>query len=566
MKYRWILPNDTPSPHFGNLGPILSSVLYRRGIRSKEEMESFLDKSLQGMHDPHEMKDIHLAVERVLQAIKAGEKVLIYGDYDADGVTSIAILIQFFRLTKTPCDFYIPHRIKEGYGLSQEGLKFAAQNGFTLIITVDTGINNLREIEMARQMNLDVIVTDHHKPPEELPKACAVLNPNRLDCSYPNKNLAGVGVAFKLVHACLKKMPLDEKQAKKFLKNLIDYVTLGTIADLVSLTGENRKLVATGLKQIANSPFPGIRILLEQQMIDEKALSAGVIAYRITPKLNASGRTDHSKYSAKLLIEDNPSECLSLYAKLDTFNRERQSIEEEDVKTAIAIIEESQEYKKNRVLVVTHPSFHGGVNGIVASKLVERYNLPAIVFSPYEINSLKGSARSIKGFSIFDCINACKELCVAFGGHSFAAGLTIEKSNFIPFKEKINSFAYDHFEKDTFEPKIFIDAILSFNDITPSFINDIKSFEPFGLGNPEPLFMSRDATLMTHPRLLKGKHVKFEVGDEKSRFEVIGFNFSQEIPKSLKQGMKIDLVYKIGINNWLGQERVQMEMTDFQIK
>ena len=564
MKYKWILPQHPEAADFTHdLHPVLLSVLKRRGFTTRERVDDFLDKSLSGLHDPFLLRDITPAVERILASVQKKEKILIYGDYDADGVTSIAILTQFFRLVQSPSDFYIPHRLKEGYGLSEDGIRYACENGFKLIVTVDTGINNHKEIETARERGIDVIVTDHHKSPEVLPKALAILNPNQPLCAYPNKHLAGVGVAFKLVHACLKQMNYDEKLSKKFLKTLLDYVTLGTIADLASLHGENRKIVATGLKQLLQSPFPGIRTLLDQQILNEK-ISAGIIAFRVTPKLNASGRTDHGKYSARLLIEEDPSECRNLYAKLDNFNRERQSIEEEDIKNAISQIEAAGDHLHQRVLVVTHPSFHGGVNGIVASKLVEKYHLPAIVFSPYDNNTLKGSARSIRDFCIYDCIDSCRNLCLSFGGHAFAAGLSIEKSNFENFRSKVNEFADKNFDNEAFSPKLYLDSELQFRDISTGFLEDLKKMEPFGLGNSEPVFFTRDVSLYSVPRVLKGKHLKFDVGQNHVSFEAIGFNMGERL-HSLKKNDRIDFAYRIGFNHWQGQERVQLEALDFQI-
>lgn len=564
MKYKWILPQGLQEIDFTHdLHPVLLSVLRRRGMKTREMVVEFLDKSLNGLHDPFLLKDILTAVDRILDSVQKKEKILIYGDYDADGVTSIAILVQFFRLVESPSDFYIPHRLKEGYGLSEEGIRYAKDNGFKLIVTVDTGINNHKEIELAREQGIDVIITDHHKSPETLPKAVAILNPNQPSCPYPNKHLAGVGVAFKLVHACLKRMNYDENLAKKFLKSLLDYVTLGTIADLASLHGENRKIVASGLKQLLQTPFPGIRVLLDQQILNEK-ISAGIIAFRVTPKLNASGRTDHGKYSARLLVEEDTSECRNLYAKLDNFNRERQSIEEEDIKTAIEQIEASGDLLHQRVLVVTHPSFHGGVNGIVASKLVEKYHLPAIVFSPYDSTILKGSARSIRDFCIYDCIDSCKDLCLSFGGHAFAAGLTVEKSNLDLFRRKVNEFASEHFDQEAFSPKLYLDSELQFKDISTDFLEDLKKMEPFGLGNSEPIFFTRDVSLYSVPRLLKGKHLKFDVGQNHVSFEVIGFNMGHFF-HSLKKNDRIDFAYRIGFNHWQGQERVQLEAMDFQI-
>lgn len=565
MKYKWILPTSSSHPGLQHdFHPVLLSVLEQRGFKTPSEINNYLDKSLQGLHDPGDMKHIDRAVTRILEAVERREKIMIYGDYDVDGITGIAILTQFFRLLKIPTSFYVPHRVHEGYGLSAEGIRKAHENGIKLIITVDTGINNHAEILAARQHGINVIVTDHHKAPDRLPDAAAVVNPNQPDCPYPNKHLSGAGVAFKLVHACLRKCSLDEKTCKRFLKNLLDYVTLGTIADLVSLTGENRRMVASGLKQIPSSPFPGIRVILDQLAINHKSLSAGMIAFRVTPKLNASGRVDHGRYSAKLLIEENPAECRHLFSKLELCNRERQCIEESDLDTAVRLIEDDPALLNNRILVVSHPNFHPGVNGIIASRLVEKFHLPSIVLAPDNNGCLKGSARSIRGFNMFECIESCADLCRSFGGHTFAAGMTLDSSKLDAFKSRIYEFMRSNGSRTDFEPTLSIDACLNLPDISAGFIHDLKLMEPFGLGNTEPLFLTRNAVVQNDLRVLKGKHVKFNLRQGKTSFEVIGFNQSKRIAPHVKPNDRVDLVYRVGINTWLGQEKVQLELIDLR--
>ncbi|MBN2144213.1 MAG: single-stranded-DNA-specific exonuclease RecJ [Candidatus Aureabacteria bacterium] len=564
-QHQWILPEENrPSfQDYPEFHPLLLSILYKRGLRSSAEISSFLDKSLHGIHDPYLMHDMEKTVSRIMQALQKKEKILIYGDYDVDGISAITLLSQFFRYIQATHEYYIPHRIKEGYGLNMEGIQTARNNNVKLIITVDTGITGHEAIREASAYGIDVIVTDHHQSPENLPPAYAILNPNQPQCQYPYKYLSGVGVVFKLVHACLKQCGMDETESKRILKSLLDYVTLGTIADVVPLTGENRKLVASGLKQIKLSSFSGIRILFDQTFVEDKPLTPAMIAFKICPKLNASGRTDHANYSARLLLENDPRECLQLFSKLELFNRERKALEENDFTKAIQIIEQDKDHLDKRILVVAHPSFHPGVNGIVASRLTDKYHRPSIVMALNDNGFFKASARSIAGVNIFECLQSCEDLCIAFGGHPFAAGLTLDKSNLQEFTSRINAYMEKHFSTHVFEPRLQIDSFLSFSDITPLLMKGLQDMEPFGLGNPEPVFLTKHAVIQNQPRLLKNKHLKFDVQHAGVTLPVIGFNFSNKAP-SLKMNDSIDFVYHLRTNSWLGQTHTQIELIDFK--
>ncbi len=566
MHTQWIFPEEIPSEGLfeNSFHPVVLSILRRRGFLSEKDIGIFLDKSLQGIHDPFLMRDMDKAVSRLLLAIEKKEKILVYGDYDVDGITATSLLIHFLRQAGANHDFYIPHR-SEGYGMSRGGIDKAHKNGVNLVITVDTGTSSVDIIEYAGSLGIEVIVTDHHRPPKTLPRACAILNPNQEGCGYPNKHLCGVGVAFKLVHACLKKSDPDEIRNKQFLKSLLDFVTLGTIADVSSLTGENRAIVAYGLKNLAKSVFPGIRTLLEQSQLGTQALTAGTLAFRVIPKLNAAGRTDHAKISVKLLTEPDLGVCFSLFSKLESCNKERREIEENDLQRAIGLVEAEQAHVKNRILVVTHPSFHPGVNGIVAARLTERYRLPTIVMAQGEKGELKGSARTFAGINIFSCIDSCKHLCVSFGGHLYAAGLTLDPGKFDEFKTEVSRFAEQNFSKEMLEPKLKIDARLSFEQVTEDFLRDLKSLGPFGMGNPEPVFHSQLAELRTPPQILKGKHLKLNLSQGDARFEAIGFNLAERNPLKLKAKDTIDVVYRVSPHTWMGEERIQLEMLDFKM-
>jgi len=566
MQPQWIFPKEIPSDTFleNNLHPVVLSILRRRGFSNAKDIGIFLDKTLQSIHDPGLMKDMDKAVSRLLSAIEKKEKILVYGDYDVDGITATSLLIHFFRRVNAFHDFYIPHR-SEGYGMSLEGIDKAHKNGVKLVITVDTGTSSHEVIEHANSLGLDVIVTDHHRPSKTLPRACAILNPNQEGCAYPNKHLCGVGVAFKLVHACLKKMETEEDKSRQFLKSLLDFVTLGTIADVCSLTGENRAMVAYGLKHLAESIFPGIRTLLEQSNLSDQILTAGILAFRVIPKLNAAGRTDHAKISVKLLTEPDLGVCFSLFSKLEFCNKERREIEQDDLQRAIALVEADQTHLRNRILVVAHPSFHPGVNGIVASRLTERYHLPTIVMAMGEKGELKGSARTYAGINIFSCIDSCKHLCMSFGGHLYAAGLTLSPDNLDEFKEGVSRYAEENFSTEMLQPKLKIDANLNFDQVTEDFLRDLKSLGPFGMGNPEPAFLCQLAELRTPPQILKSKHLKLNLSQGDIKLEAIGFNLMDNIPFKLKAKDTIDLVCRVSSNMWQGEERTQLEILDLKL-
>jgi single-stranded-DNA-specific exonuclease len=567
MHTQWVFPKklSTNTPPENTMDEIVLSILQRRGFSRVQDIQTFMDKTLQGIHDPSLMKDMDKAVSRLLFAIEQKEKILVYGDYDVDGITATSLLIHFLRRVDAVHDFYIPHRVSEGYGLSLESMDKAAKNGVKLIITVDTGISSKEVIEYANHLGLDVIITDHHRPPAILPKACAILNPNQEGCTYPNKHLCGVGVAFKLAHACLKKIEKEENGSKQFLKSLLDFVTLGTVADVCSLLGENRSMVAYGLKSLSKSFFPGIRTLLDQSNLSDQNLTTGILAFRVIPKLNAAGRTDHAKISVKLLTEWDLGLCFSLFSKLELCNKERREIEQNDLQRAIAIVEAEQIHLKNRILVVSHPSFHPGVNGIVASRLTERYHLPTIVMAQGEKGELKGSARTYAGINIFNCIDSCKHLCVSFGGHLYAAGLTLLPEKLDAFKKEVGRYAEENFSREMLQPLLTVDAHLDFHQMTENFLSDLKSLEPFGMGNPDPLFHTRCAVLLTPPKILKSKHLKLHLIQEGITLEAIGFNLLDRIPFKLKVKDRIDFVYRISSNLWQGEERIQLEIVDLKL-
>jgi len=568
MRYKWNFSNENeallPEMREQSFSSALLHVLQKRGFKTKDDMDAFLDKSIMGIHDPESLLNIDKAVSRIKKAIDNQEKIMIYGDYDVDGITAVAVFVTFFKYLNLKPQFYIPHRIEEGYGLSEDSIKKASSNNVNLIITVDTGITNVMEVSLADKLGMDVIITDHHTPGIELPKALAIVNPHQRGCSYPNKNLAGVGVAFKVVHACLRELAIDSLESKKILRNLLDYVTLGTIADQVSLLGENRRLVATGLNQISRSSFPGIRIMLDSLESTNAVCNAKTLSFKVTPKLNASGRMNHSNISVKLLIEEDPLICRDLFTQIESFNLERQRIEEKNLQVAMKLVSMDKNFEDERIIVLHHKSFHPGVNGILASRLVDKFHRPAIILSLNSENKLIGSARSIALINIYECLDHCKELLLSFGGHDFAAGLKLDMGNLDKLKRKLDSFIKKSHPEKNPPPFIDIEASIDFSEITPSFIDDLKMLEPFGYENKSPVFITKQAVLRSKPKVLKGKHVKFYLAQGDYSFDVIGFNFAEEVISYIKANDKIDIIYHISINSWLGQESVQLEMLDFK--
>jgi len=551
-------PNTSLQNNFSQelgLSKILVQILINRGIKTKDEAEKFLDAKLEHLLDPYLFSDMHQAVTRIKRAVQNKEKVMVFGDYDVDGITSTALLELVLSKMGLDVIHYIPHRIKEGYGLNKNILHLIKQKKIKLLITVDCGINNHEEIKELRRHNIDVIVTDHHEPVDsELPAASSIINPKIKGSKYKYRDLAGVGVAYKLCQAITNKALFED----------LDLVSLGTIADVVPLNGENRVIVKEGLIRLSDTKKIGLQALIESSGIKDKKITATFVSYILGPRLNASGRMDTAEIALNLLISQRQTEAEDLAKIIETHNRLRQKIESKILEEAEVIIDREINFKDHKIIVIAKEDWHPGVLGIVASKLVDRFCRPAIVISlSYDL--CKGSARSIKNFHLFQALSECKDLLETFGGHAHAAGLVIAKDNIEDFKQNINRLAKEKLVLEDLLPRLDIDIELALSDLNESAIMELEALEPFGMANPEPLFYTRNLKLKGEPQALGRNTLKFWVTDGQITYQAIGFGFGS-FKDSLVNADYFDLVYSPRMDNWHGEGTVLLEIRDVFFK
>jgi len=563
----WVLPEKQNIPEsLKQLGlPNLAlTLLCRRGFQDKDSMETFLNPSLARLHNPKLLPDVEKAVERILAAIKKKERILVYGDYDVDGTCGTALLVRVLRKIGANASFYIPHREREGYGLSETGVLFAKEQGFSLIITTDCGTTDFPEIEMANNFDIDIIVCDHHEPKETLPKAMAIINPKRHDTGYPFRELAGVGVSFKLAWALLS----ATGNTKEDLLEHLDLVALGTIADVVPLLDENRALAKFGMLKIKDTNKVGIRALLKLAGLSGKIINPYEIGFMIGPRINASGRISEAGKAVELLITEDEKRAEVIAQELDLENQKRQKLEEEILLQVTQRVEKI-DLDKKRFLVLADEAWHEGVVGIVASRIVEKFFRPTILIALKEDRG-KGSGRSIPGFHLYQALKNCEDHLLGFGGHKYAAGLTISRENIDRFSQAIDEYTWKNTSDDLFDRKLFIDAQTSFYDFDDEFLKVINQFEPFGPENPEPVFVTHGLEVVGYPKIVgKNKdHLRFKVRENKDRvLDVIAFGKSEAILKLVKgQEDHLDIVYYLDENSFAGKTRVQLKIKDMRIR
>ena len=531
---------------------IFSRLLINRGITTKNKAEKFLHPSLDNLANPFLLPGIKKAVERIKKAKQKKEKILIYGDYDVDGITSVALCLIVLKELGLNVDFYIPERLTEGYGLNKEALKLAHTQNVNLIITVDCGITNSEEILFARDMGIDIIITDHHLPEEgKKPEATVTINPMLGECPEELKYLAGVGVAYKLMQALIN----DN------LSQHLDLVALGTIADLVPLIGENRIFVKEGLKQIKVSKKEGIKALVRISGLENKEINSYHIGFLLGPRINAAGRVASAKKAVELLSTKSPEKANTIVQELDKQNQKRQKIQKDIFKEACDLIK-GEKLDSNHSLVLVKEGWHPGVAGIVASKVVEKFYRPTIILC-LEKEIAKGSGRSIENFHLFHVIKKCKDLLLSCGGHKLAIGLTLKEENIPRFKKKLEEEAKKLLSEDDFQKKINIDSLLSFSDIVPSFLDDLKTLAPFGRGNPRPLFASRNLEVGKFLRK-NSQHLFCWLAEKGNYLEAAGFGMAKTI--TLSPGDVVDVAYYPQINDWQGMNRIQLNLKDIKIK
>ncbi len=536
-----------------DIHPLIAQILINRNILDAKEAKNFLKGDLTSLFDPFKLKDMDRAVERIKKAKKNQEQVLIFGDYDVDGITSCALLKSLLCRMGLNVSHYIPHRLNEGYGLNGSVEKLAKHKKIDLLISVDCGITSIEEVALLNKAGVDTVIVDHHEPlKHQLPKAVAIINSKRPDCSYPFKDLAAVGLVYKLCQAL----------GSKTLTEDLDLVALGTIADVMSLNGENRILVRHGLKEINRTKKKGLQALIEVCGLKKKEIQPGLVSFILAPRLNASGRLSSAEKSLSLLLSDDLTEAKRLAGDLHEENKRRQKIQEEIFNQAISIIEKEVNFKEHNIIVVSQEGWHRGVLGIVASKITERFYRPSVVIS-WEDDLGRGSARSIENFHLFKALSNCSALLKNFGGHRYAAGLTILKKNIEEFKLLINSFAKENIAPQDLAPSLKIDAEFALSSLNLNLLKDMENLAPFGAGNPAPLLCSRNLKLKSQPQLLKGDTIKFWVSDGELTCQVLGFGMGSILDLVTCAGT-LDLVYTPSIDSWQDEPAIQLELKDIK--
>lgn len=533
-----------------SISPVMASILLARGVTDIQGANRWLS-STDPLHDPFFLPDMEQAIDRLHRAVLGGERVCFYGDYDVDGVSATSLYLSFFEAVGGHGYAYIPHRLREGYGLNEAAIRHLQGEGITLIVTSDCGTTSHREIACARRLGMDVIVTDHHQTDEVMPDALAVLNPHRRDALYPFKGLCSAGLAYKCVQAYCAKFggPFS-------LESVLDLVALATVADIVPLQDENRVFVREGLAQISRGARCGIRALKQVAGIT-RSCNSETIAFRLAPRLNAAGRMDHALAGVRLLTTESDLEARQLAERLEALNRSRQQIEETIAREALSSVEASAE---NPAVVVASRSWHVGVVGIVAARLVEKYHRPAIVIAVDEQGVGKGSARTVVGFDLYQALARCRDLLVAFGGHPSAAGLTIEESKLPAFRERFNEIAAAWMAQSGALPTIHVDAQVQLSQVTLQLVQELETLHPFGAGNPEPTLAVRGLEVVD-ARVVGNKHLKLRVRQPNSwTFDGIGFRMGSLADLGLTVGHPIDLAFSPERNHWNGYDRIQLRI------
>ena len=544
--------------------PVLAALLVQRGVHTFEQARSFFRPNLDDLHDPFLMTDMDKAVERVHQAVSVGEKILIYGDYDVDGTTAVSLVYTFLSRLTRQVDFYIPERYDEGYGVSYKGIDWATENGFKLIITLDCGIKANEKVEYARERGIDVIICDHHLPENELPKAVAVLDPKRDDCFYPFDDLSGCGVGFKLVQAYSQRYNLPFET----LIPLLDLLVVSIASDLVSVVGENRILAHYGLKQLNTHPREGLLAMIQLSGLEPGHLTIDDIVFKIGPRINAAGRMESGRIAVELLTASNVNDAIRIGNEINEHNNERKNIDRRITQEALEMVESGNCLSSGKATIVYNPQWHKGVVGIVASRLVEAYYKPTIVFTMSQGGLVTGSARSVHGFDLYEAIESCSDLLENFGGHLYAAGLTLKEENLPAFCERIEKHISGKIIPEMQTPVVDIDAMLNFSQITPKFLRILKQFQPFGPGNSAPVFRTDNVYDNGMGRKVgaEGGHLKLELIQESHPYHhisAIAFNMADYFDH-IKAGNPIDVCYSIVENYYRGTSNTQLRIKDLR--
>jgi single-stranded-DNA-specific exonuclease len=552
-----IAPTLADSIH---VSPFLATLLLQRGIRDFEEARTFFRPELSQLHDPFLMKDMDKAVERLTLALSSGEKILVYGDYDVDGTTSVTMFYGFLRTIYEQLDYYIPDRYTEGYGISTPGIDWAAENGYSLIVALDCGIKSVDKVTYALTKGIDFIICDHHRPGDELPPAAAVLDPKRTDCPYPYKELTGCGVGFKLLHAfCIQNgHDLD------ILYPYLDLLMVSIGCDIVPITGENRVLAYYGLKQLNSSPRTGLKALIQVAGFTT-AMDITNVVFGLGPRINAAGRIKHAKEAVQLLLSENDEEAMDFALEINKHNSDRRVFDSSITEEALAMIHQDEWLMDAKSTVLFKEDWHKGVIGIVASRCIEHFHRPTIILTQSN-GKAAGSARSVPGFDVYEAIEECSELLEQFGGHTFAAGLTLPVENIEAFRQRFEEIVSSRIRPDQLIPMINIDLEIELDAITWKFYNVLKQMSPFGPGNMTPMFVSRQVSIAGRPTIMKEKHIKFDVYQGTSpAYTVIGFGMAG-MHADLMTGKPFDICYHLDENNFRNVRTLQFILKDIKFE
>jgi single-stranded-DNA-specific exonuclease len=569
MDKRWVIKEKGDSAVVKQLAgalkisEALANLMVQRNITSPEEALAFFEPDLGYLHDPFMMKDMNIAVERISTAIKKNEKILVYGDYDVDGTTAVALMYSFLKEQYSNVEYYIPDRYKEGYGVSFLGIDYAFQNNCKVMITLDCGIKAVEKVKYARSKGIDVIVCDHHYPGDEIPRAVAVLDPKQPGCNYPYKELSGCGVGFKLVHAYSRVHGIPFSKIAGYL----DLVAVSIASDIVPLTGENRVLAYFGLKQLNESPGTGLKEIIREAEVC-RALTIEDVVFKIGPRINAAGRMETGSKVVELLVASDIKIAAGISKEINSFNIERRNVDRSITTEAMRMISEDQRTVNAKTTVLFNPSWKKGVIGIVASRLIETYYRPTVILT--ESNGFAtGSARSVQGYDLYQAIEACSDLLESFGGHMFAAGLTLKKENIRPFMERFEQYVNDTITEEQLVPRLFVDSELSFAEINEEFFTFLNKFQPFGPENMSPVFVSRNVYDTGTARMVgsSGEHLKLDLCHESTGqkiFPAIAFSQAEHF-EYIKGGKPMDICYSIEMNEFRGNRNLQLNIRDIKI-
>ena len=563
MERRWkILPVDKQKSDLLRqslkISPVICDMLVQRGIETFDQSKKYFRPELADLHDPWLMKDMDKAVERIIRDVNNNEKILVFVDYDVDGTTAVACMYRFLKKIHSQVDFYIPHRYREGYGVSKGGIDFAKEIGSTIIISLDCGIKSVELIQYAKETGIDFIVCDHHLPDDELPPAVAILNPKQNDCNYPYKELCGCGVGFKLIAALAPQFELNDEDVYENL----DLVATAIAADIVPMTGENRILAFYGLKKANENPNNGIKALGFLSGL-KKELHINNLVFMIAPRVNAAGRMDDASKAVQMFISESYEEALHYAEMLHSDNTDRKEADGNITGEALTLISANNEWLERKSTVVFKSTWHKGVVGIVASRLIEHYHRPTIVLTQSG-EYAAGSARSVPGFNLYEAVHACREHLIGYGGHFAAAGLTLELDKIDAFRNKFEEIVAATIHPELLIPEFVIDAEISFTDIQWPFYNIIRQMEPFGPENLRPVFVAKKVWNTGYSKIVKEEHIKFSLKQNNTVFPGIGFKMADKF-QLLQMQKPIDVVFKIDENEWNDTKTLQLRVIDFRL-